>query len=1148
MATPMDEDMKPEAAAATAHDEHPVDGPVLEPPNASAMMSQGAAPIPQSFTPLQSRRLPQAAHSAALCPTMDLIALGLGNVCGPAGGGPGGPDIQHHHYGASPTAALLNAIPVSVSPTVMVHRTISWQKLLTLGTADLSSPPADEYDEKIEREDKHEEAHEGKGNLKDDGMCIGGNPNESDVAEREDNESSNADTAEAADAAPRGATSLCWSPDGRSFAVGLADGGVLVHDVERSTGLGTGAHGGSGPVHSLPPGPVKTAPPLPKPPPPPPPDALAAVAAPATPAKPVKVTTRSMTASRRLRSGRRGGSARGGAGSAGGGGPPVWKKSSITGLTWARVGPPHPDWEIMDDEEEIEDAWRYRCNYLDRSSIFLPPCSYSPSVQNDENFPPSHPHYHGANVAADDEEADEAALDRMARPSCRTPLSLLCVTTCANGTSLYLHGRYRILTVTPPAYAAFNVGADAVCTADLGSFLILYTALPPAPAAANIAADGGLISSNKLKAVLSLCFVPSIPRYRYELQTISSLYCSILMAHVRAIGRGLRDAASSWTGALRQLDVKFDNLVTLLRNYSAIPEVPTIHDSATVKGNAMRLSLRHYIVSARSQRFVSAASALDQFFGAPLMNDQLLQRMIRTLESSASSVEGHLRKNVLAPSRSLVWDSLELKGLAGAMDSISCHGVQLMDPTAAYGLCRSVESLHLTIQTCLRDIIDARCRLRDFLGWMRSTASSVKARGTAPDSALRENARKRRVDDSVVKRVASYFVGDVSAGLCDKNRSLTECVLGVPVSDYFCTASLGSAIASTEAAHLTQQHNSSSVKDCLTATAKQVSLVFQQPRVALSKSVRRIDVEFSHGDGLSSCNAETFPIAIHRRMGVGSSDTIDAAIDRNKGCFNPALNRATKALGQSNVDQCRHWILVAKAGRVNPARVDDSPVVQIVALPCAAAGSLSALCEIDEIVTKPSFYLESFVSLPPGCKVSDIKFYGDDGSSSLSSGIAETVVEGRQSLGLLVKRVRPGGSDALGGGQLSEELVLFQYADLPYRFISVANAGEESNTITIPEISTADESVDSCCIGLGFVDEQQVEVDGGWPLKRRIIKVYPKLWSETSVSSGYQASRFALSGSRGVGGVFSEAAAGMDLFDLEEEEDDEEEGEESFDM
>ena len=889
-----------------------------------------------------------------------------------------------------------------------------------------------------------------------------------------------------------------------------------------------------------------------------------------TPAKPAKATTRSMTASRRLRSGRRGA----GAGAAGGardgqGGsssgfsavagsddnalpmPPVWKKGAITGLAWCRVGPPHPQWEITEAEEEREDAWRYRSHYLDRSGIFLPPCAYNPSLPNDENFPPSHPHHHGTNVAADEEEADEALLDRMARPTCRTPLSVLCVTTCANGTSLYLHGRYRILTVAPPACAAVNAGARTVCSTDLGSFLTAYTALPPASTIVG-AGVSGTVSASNLRTVLSLCSVPAIPQHRYELQTISSLHCSI-MAHIHAIGKGLREATSSWNGALRQLDQKFDQVVNLLRNYGAITEIPT-DASTTVKGNAVRLALRNYIISARSQRYASAASALDQFFGAPLMNDQLLQRMMRTLEASARSVEGQLRKDLLAPSRSLVWDSSELKGLVGAMSTTGLYGDQFMDPAVAYGLCRVAETLHLTIETCLRDMVDVRCRLRDVLGWIRSTASAVKAKDTAKDSALRENARKRRVDDSIVKKVAGYFAKDIVSradGIDFTQRRISECVLGIPISDYFGA----STNADRHLAGQSAEQGISSIKDFLGEAASNVVKSFRQPRKTLMESVQRVDIEFKGWEKQNDHNDEakktktvmSKPMAIHSRVGAGSPDQNDKSAT---GCFRPRLDTARERL-QSVVDQCRHWMVIAKVGEVS---VRERTAIQIVVIPCAAFGSRSPFDDdCDAPDTLPTYYLESFVFLPLGCTVSGVEFYGDDGSRSPGTGVANTVAEGRQGLGILVERTESTNSSAAamaGGGQVSEELFLFSYDELVYRCVDRSQAveKEKSKCLVIQEFNPSEDLHTSTPFtsSIGHDKDDGFHEDFGIErqyCKHRILKFYPKLFSNASAIAGDQASRFALSGSRGIGGIFSEPASSIDLFDLEEDEEEEEEEE-----
>jgi len=1223
-----DADMKPAASspASEGNDAMDLDGESAGALNDSVLSSQSQQQH-QSFTPLQSRRLPQPAYGAALCPSMDLVVLGLGHGGG-SGGGRGHGHHGHHHgptaardysyldqnlsSGAnggrvggpgdrgslagmdSATAILLDHLRLAASPSVSVHRTVSWQKLLTLGTADLTSPPPDEYDEKVQDEEEGGEGKRGnnggngkdemeqdadKGKPKDDedddGIVLpfGGGRYNSRGSDDDDDDAaeSSSPSADPNATAPKGCTALCWSPDGRSFAIGLADGGVLVHDVERSMDGGVG-----GAVHSLSPGPVRMAPPLPSP----PPEELAAEASAAasadgtvlkTPSKPAKVTTRSMTASRRLRSGRRGAAGSTGAagagtasGARGAGGfsavagsddtsqpmPAVWKKGAITGLRWSRISPPHPSWEMTAAEEEREDAWRYRSHYLDRSSIFLPPCAYNPSLPSDENFPPSHPHHHGTNVAADDEEADEALLDRMARPTCRTPLSVLFVTTCANGTSMYLHGRYRILTLAPPAHAAFNARARTVSSSDLGTFLTAYTALPPASTVAGV---GGVVSLSNLRTVLSLYSVPAIPRHRYELQTISSLYCSI-MAHIRAVGKGLHEATSTWNGALRQLDQKFDQVVNLLRNYGALAmtEVPT-DASTTVKGAAVRLALRNYIISARSQRYALAASALDQFFGAPLMNDQLLQRMIRALEASARSVEGQLRKDVLAPSRTLVWDSSELKGLVGAMSTTSLYGDQLMDPALAYGLCRLAETLRLTIEACLRDMIDIRCRLQDVLAWIRSTASAVKAKDTAKDSALRENARKRRVNDSVVKRVAGYFAGEISpraSGTDITKRSMSECVLGIPVSDYFGYSSCTEKIASDSSA----EQGIASIKDSLGVISAHVVQIFQQPRKTLMESAQRIDIEFKScgnehdpsGGPANNSVAMTKPMAIHSRVGTGSSDSDGESAT---GCFCPRLDPMRESL-QPVINQCRHWMVIAKVGEV-PVR--ERTVVQIVLLPCSSFASRSPFeDDSDDIPLTPNYYLESFVFLPPGCAVSSIEFYGDDGSSSPGAGIAETVIEGRQALGILVERSNlPEGksADLVGAGQVSEELFLFSYGELHYRHVDrlQVRSEEKIERLLIQEFNPSEDHTSTpFTSSIGYNRDDGFHEDFGIErqyCKHRILRVYPKLFSDTSIPGGNQASRFALSGSRGIGGIFSEAASSMDLFDLEEDEEEEEDEE-----
>ena len=66
----------------------------------------------------------------------------------------------------------------------------------------------------------------------------------------------------------------------------------------------------------------------------------------------------------------------------------------------------------------------------------------------------------------------------------------------------------------------------------------------------------------------------------------------------------------------------------------------------------------NFILSGHSNHNSVTASAMDQFFTHPLMNDQLLQRMQRTLEANIAGVESTIRKKILSPVKSLVYDTV----------------------------------------------------------------------------------------------------------------------------------------------------------------------------------------------------------------------------------------------------------------------------------------------------------------------------------------------------------------------------------------------------------------------------------------------------------------------------------------------------------
>ena len=73
----------------------------------------------------------------------------------------------------------------------------------------------------------------------------------------------------------------------------------------------------------------------------------------------------------------------------------------------------------------------------------------------------------------------------------------------------------------------------------------------------------------------------------------------------------------------------------------------------------------------------------------------------------------------------------------------------LMDTCSSKKLYQASEILYITVEQCLSQVIDFRFRIVLIMKWIRGTASQLKARGTACDSALRGNARKRRVSQNI---------------------------------------------------------------------------------------------------------------------------------------------------------------------------------------------------------------------------------------------------------------------------------------------------------------------------------------------------------------------------------------------------------------
>lgn len=353
----------------------------------------------------------------------------------------------------------------------------------------------------------------------------------------------------------------------------------------------------------------------------------------------------------------------------------------------------------------------YRSAYLDRAADLLPPSE----------------HQQNHNPVRNQSESNNSQVSAL--PTCKTPLSLLCVSTKGTGLHVFLHGRYRIVTL--PMIAQRNV--DVVCSADLSHLLV----------------------HQEKSMNLSVFSIPYISRYRYDLQTISSLYCSI-SSHMQALQKHAPEILASWKVSIKPLDTKLEALVRLLRDYGVQQD--------------MRSVLVQYVLVGHTSVSSDLSNAIDQFFTGVQMNDQLVQRMERSLQAAIANVETTARSYLLGPARALAFHAGELLGLARYSNSLlSAESAQIAHDSCAI--------LLTTVEYALTQIVEARFRLRDFVAWLRSTGSEVKARGTAPNSAQRENAKKRRAPQATVQRVLHYLQAETY-----QSSSITETLLGIPLT------------------------------------------------------------------------------------------------------------------------------------------------------------------------------------------------------------------------------------------------------------------------------------------------------------------------------------------------------------------------------
>ena len=361
----------------------------------------------------------------------------------------------------------------------------------------------------------------------------------------------------------------------------------------------------------------------------------------------------------------------------------------------------------------------YRCKYLDRATDLLPPSEHQKLYRQPTE------ETHGTEI----NKSHYSAL-----PTCKTPLSLLCVATKGKGLHVYLHGRYQILTL--PMVAQRNV--NVVCSPDLSHLLV----------------------HQEKSMNLSLFSIPALTKQQHNLQIITSLYCSIT-SHVEAMQTHVPEILASWRVSIKPLDTKLEALVRLLKDYGVEPD--------------LRLVLRHYILVGNTTTSQEMSSAIEQFFTGVQMNDQLVTRMERSLHAAIANMETTARSYILGPARALAFHAGELLGQAR-------FAPWLLSVEAAQQTLDLCDVLVTTAEYTLTQIVEARFRLQDFIAWLRAKGSEVKAKGTATNSVQSDTAKKRRVPQATVDKMLMYLRSETY-----QSNSLTEKLLGIPltVSHYY---------------------------------------------------------------------------------------------------------------------------------------------------------------------------------------------------------------------------------------------------------------------------------------------------------------------------------------------------------------------------
>jgi len=588
-------------------------------------------------------------------------------------------------------------------------------------------------------------------------------------------------------------------------------------------------------------------------------------------------------------------------------------------------------------------------------------------------------------------------------------------------------------------------------------------------------------------------------------------------------------------------------LITLLRNYGVEVD-PGAKNSNPITTTSLSVVMTEYIMMGHVTHSSSVANAMDQFFTGVQLNDQLVQRMERTLLASMANVESTAIRCLLRPTQALGWQIQELGGLVQffdntygeesdddeetSIDTVNTDHNRNNKSQLIQELAEGSEKLWVGVENVMTSIVAGRMLVRDFCGWLRHAGSQVKARGTAPNSVQRENAKKRRISQAVLERLVTILKKSSQkefSGRKDEKHQigLSESLLNLEVTEMLKeTTRNASTIPSSTESSSYRPHSPSSVKGILYPTPNvcqslqhtidATKSLFSNPLSNLPDQMKSKDIFLPRVPKNEQCK-----VATHSRIGRDSASCVfwdDIDKEQDPGYFLPRIDPGSNPYANlspmSGLENCRQWFLIAQA---------HGATIQLFCLPL---GWKQNNDDIDfdyydinnenSDVNNIPFYLTSKLVLPEGGQVLQIGFYGDDGKSSLSSGIdSGTGMEGRQKIGFVYQKSLPSST---------KELWTTTYDSLSWQAVPFD-----------PMLLNASQ-VDKNC----SKEILQSSVEGSRDEEEDVLFAQSRTVSEESSTDFCE---LLLCGSRGVGGVatMSDELIRVDIFDLEEEDDDDEE-------